>query len=81
MGCWYSWEHSGFASLSQRFDPATVHQKFKLELSSILQYNFIMKSHKPRNHVALALMKRGGSGVHKKSHKQLRGKWKRTLGV
>lgn len=32
---------------------------------------------KPRNHIALALMKRGGAGSHKKSHKQLRGKWKR----
>ena len=26
MGCWYSWEHSGFASLSPRFEPGTVHQ-------------------------------------------------------
>lgn len=35
------------------------------------------KTRKPRNHVALALMKRGGSGSHKKSHKQLRGKLNR----
>ena len=26
LGCWYSWEHSGFASLSPRFEPGTVHQ-------------------------------------------------------
>ena len=26
LGCWYSWEHSGFASLNPRFDPGTVHQ-------------------------------------------------------
>ena len=26
LGCWYSWEHSGFASLSPRFEPWTVHQ-------------------------------------------------------
>ena len=32
---------------------------------------------KPRNHVALALSKRGGSGSHQKSHKQLRGKLNR----
>lgn len=25
-GCWYNWQHSSFASFSQRFDPATVHQ-------------------------------------------------------
>ena len=35
--------------------------------------------HKPRNHVALALSKRGGAGAHKKTHKQLRGRWKREL--
>ena len=40
-----------------------------------------MKTRKPRNYVALALMKRSGSGSHTKSHKQLRGKWKRTLDV
>ena len=37
-----------------------------------------MKTRKPRNHVVLALMKRNGSGSHTKSHKQLRGKLKRT---
>jgi len=37
-----------------------------------------MKTPKPRNHVQLALLKRGGAGSHKKSHKQLRGNWKRT---
>ena len=36
-----------------------------------------MKTRKPRNHVALALMKRGGSGSHTKSHKQLRRKLNR----
>jgi hypothetical protein len=40
-----------------------------------------MKTRKPRNHVHLALSKRGGAGSHTKSHKQLRGKWKRTLDV
>ena len=40
-----------------------------------------MKTRKPRNHVVIALMKRNGSGSHKKSHKQLRGKWKRDLGI
>jgi len=40
-----------------------------------------MKTRKPRNHVALALQKRGGSGSHTKSHKQLRGKWKRSMDV
>lgn len=35
-----------------------------------------MKTRKPRNHVVLALMKRGGAGSHKKTTKQLRGKWK-----
>jgi hypothetical protein len=39
------------------------------------------KTRKPRNHVALALSRRGGAGSHKKSHKQLRGEWKRNLGV
>jgi hypothetical protein len=39
------------------------------------------KTRKPRNHVALALMKRGGAGSHKKSHKQLRGKLNRDLGL
>jgi hypothetical protein len=38
-----------------------------------------MKTPKPRNHVVVALMKRNGSGSHKKSHKQLRGQWKRNL--
>ena len=41
----------------------------------------IMKTRKPRNHVQLALMKRGGAGSHKKSHKQLRGQWKRNMDV
>jgi len=40
-----------------------------------------MKTPKPRNHVQLALIKRGGAGSHKKTHKQLRGKWKRTMDV
>lgn len=39
----------------------------------------IIMKHKPRNHILLALRKRGGAGSHQKSHKQLRGKWKRTL--
>lgn len=56
-------------AVGRRFDPCILHQK---------EY---MKTRKPRNHVALALMKRGGSGSHQKSHKQLRGKWKRTLDV
>ena len=25
-GDWYSWEHGSFASFSQRFDPAILHQ-------------------------------------------------------
>jgi len=40
-----------------------------------------MKTRKPRNHVQLALMKRGGAGSHKKTHKQLRGQWKRNMDV
>jgi hypothetical protein len=40
-----------------------------------------MKTRKPRNHIALALSKRGGAGSHQKSHKQLRGQWKRNLDV
>lgn len=40
-----------------------------------------MKTRKPRDHVALAMFKRNGSGSHTKSHKQLRGKWKRDLGL
>ena len=40
-----------------------------------------MKTRKPRNHVVLALMKRGGAGSHTKSHKQLRGSWKRNMDV
>lgn len=36
-----------------------------------------MKTRKPRNHVVLALMKRGGAGSHKKTNKQLRAKAKR----
>ena len=40
-----------------------------------------MKTRKPRNYVILALLKRNGSGSHTKSHKQLRGKWKRNLDV
>ncbi len=40
-----------------------------------------MKTRKPRNHVALALHKRNGAGSHTKSHKQLRGEWKRILDV
>jgi len=39
------------------------------------------KTRKPRNHVLIALLKRNGSGSHKKTHKQLRGEWKRTLDV
>jgi hypothetical protein len=38
-----------------------------------------MKTQKPRNYVAFALMKRNGSGTHKKTHKQLRNRWKREL--
>lgn len=49
--------------------------------SCYLHQRKFMKTRKPRNHVALALIKRGGSGSHQKSHKQLRGKWKRTLDV
>lgn len=39
-----------------------------------------MKTRKPRNHVALALMKRNGAGSHKKSWKQKRSAWKREEG-
>ena len=35
MGCWYSWEHSSFASFSPRFDPGTVHHNWLL--SSVWQ--------------------------------------------
>ena len=28
QGDWYSWEHGSFASFSQRFDPAILHQHF-----------------------------------------------------
>ena len=38
-----------------------------------------MKTRKPRNHVVIALMKRNGAGSHKKTTKQLRGKWKRNI--
>ena len=38
-----------------------------------------MKTDKPRNHVAIALMKRNGAGSHTKTTKQLRGKWKRDI--
>ena len=38
-----------------------------------------VKTRKPRNHVVIALMKRNGAGSHQKSHKQLRGEWKRDL--
>ncbi len=40
-----------------------------------------MKTRKPRNHIVLALTKRGGAGAHKKTTKQLRGKWKRDMGL
>ena len=40
-----------------------------------------LKPRKPRNHVALALQKRGGSGSHQKTHKQIRGQWKRNMDV
>lgn len=36
-----------------------------------------MKTRKPRNYVVVALLKRNGHGSHQKTHKQLRGKWKR----
>ena len=36
-----------------------------------------MKTQKPRNHVALALSKRGGAGSHKKTWKQRRQALKR----
>ena len=49
--------------------------------SCYLHQRIIMITRKPRNHVALALSKRGGSGSHTKTHKQLRGQWKRTLDV
>lgn len=68
-GDWRNWERASFASLSQEFESPIFHQRK------------IMKTRKPRNHVQLALMKRGGSGSHKKTHKQLRGKWKRTTDV
>jgi hypothetical protein len=35
--------------------------------------------HKPKNYVALAMQKRSGGGTHRKTHKQLRGRWKRSL--
>jgi hypothetical protein len=50
--------------------------RFRYGPPTFLKY---MKTRKPRNHVALALSKRGGAGSHQKSHKQLRGKWKRNL--
>ena len=40
-----------------------------------------MKTRKPRNHVHLALSKCNGSGSHQKTHKQLRGQWKRNMDV
>ena len=40
-----------------------------------------MKTRKPRNHVVRALIRRGGSGSHAKTHKQLRGRWKRSTDV
>jgi len=40
-----------------------------------------MKTIKPRNYIVIALMKRSGAGSHTKSHKQLRGKWKRNMDV
>jgi hypothetical protein len=39
------------------------------------------KTRKPRNHVVIALIKRNGAGSHQKTHKQLRGEWKRNLDV
>jgi hypothetical protein len=54
-------------------------QKFSIDIENLFKYNFIMKTRKPRNHVVIALMKRGGAGSHQKSHKQLRGKWKRSM--
>jgi hypothetical protein len=39
----------------------------------------IMKPRKPRNHVALALMKRNGAGSHTKSWKQKRQSLKKEL--
>lgn len=52
-------------AVGRRFEPCILHQRK------------FMKTRKPRNHVALALMKRGGSGSHTKTHKQLRGKLNR----
>jgi hypothetical protein len=37
------------------------------------------KQIKPRNPIVVALMKRNGSGVHEKTHKQLRSQWKLHL--
>ena len=39
-----------------------------------------MKTRKPRNHIALALMKRNGAGSHEKSWKQKRQAWKKHEG-
>ncbi len=54
-------------AVGRRFEPCILHQRNN------------MKTPKPRNHVVVALMKRNGSGSHQKSHKQLRGQWKRNL--
>jgi hypothetical protein len=40
-----------------------------------------LKTRKPRNHIVMALLKRNGSGSHQKTHKQLRGEWKRNMDV
>ena len=33
MGDWYSWEHGSFASFSQRFDPAILHQLIHAQMA------------------------------------------------
>ena len=39
MGDWYSWEHSSFASFSQRFDPAILHQLILCNGGGVAQRN------------------------------------------
>lgn len=53
----------------------------RFESCYLHQLENTMKTRKPRNHVQLALSKRGGAGSHTKTHKQLRGQWKRNMDV
>jgi hypothetical protein len=68
MGDWYTW---------------LTHLLCKQEQTVRIRYPPPTKGAvmKPRNHVFLALRKRNGAGAHKKTAKQLRGKWKRDMGL